>query len=299
MAASMTGYARSQYISNEISLFVSIRSVNHRFLDLQLRIPPEVEPLEARIRELVKKHVRRGQLQVTVTLRWHAPGTQLNINQTLIDAYVEVYRAVARRHGIGNDPDLSTLLRVPGMIALNEAELDEQHQALLESAFTGCLSQALEDLDKVRRSEGAGIAEDVRQQARQMAQEIEQLDAARLGTVAEFQKRLESKLQELLGQAGIDPQRILQEAAVLADRTDISEELQRLKSHVERLLAMVEQDNDVGKQIDFLAQELHREANTVLSKTTPLGRGGLPLTEIGLRLKQQIEKVREQAQNLE
>jgi uncharacterized protein (TIGR00255 family) len=170
---------------------------------------------------------------------------------------------------------------------------------LLESAFTGCLSQALEELNKVRRSEGAGIADDVRQQARQMAQEIGQLEAARLGTVADFQKRLESKLQELLGQAGIDPQRILQEAAVLADRTDISEELQRLGSHVERLLAILEQENDVGKQIDFLAQELHREANTVLSKTTPLGRAGLPLTEIGLRLKQQIEKVREQAQNLE
>jgi uncharacterized protein (TIGR00255 family) len=212
---------------------------------------------------------------------------------------VEAYRAVARRHGIGNDPDLSTLLRVPGMIALNEAELGELHQAVLESALTESLSQALEELDKVRRSEGAGIVEDVKSQARQMVREIEQLEAARLGTVADFQKRLESKLQELLGQAGIEPQRILQEAAILADRTDISEELQRLGSHVQRLLATLEQEGELGKQIDFLAQELHREANTVLSKTTPLGRSGLPLTEIGLRLKQQIEKVREQAQNLE
>ena len=107
------------------------------------------------------------------------------------------------------------------------------------------------------------------------------------------------KLTKLVGQAGIDPSRVLQEAVLLADRTDISEELQRLGSHVEQLLAMLEKKGELGKQIDFLAQELHREANTVLSKTTPLGRSGLRLTEIGLRLKQQIEKVREQAQNLE
>ncbi len=299
MAASMTGYARTHSVSDELSLFVSVRSVNHRFLDLQLRMPPEIEPFEAKMREMIKKQVHRGQLQVTVSLRWRLPAVRVHLNQALIDAYLEAYREAAKRHGITADADLNTLLRVPGMIAMNETEMGEQHQAVLEAAFTDCLSRALTELDRVRRTEGEGIADEMEHQARQMAQDIEQLEAARLGTVPDFQERLETKLKELVGQAGIDPQRVLQEAALMADRTDISEEIQRLSAHVERLRTILQQRGELGKQIDFLAQELHREANTVLSKSTPLGRNGLPITEIGLRLKHEIEKVREQAQNLE
>ena len=299
MAASMTGYARTHYTSDEISLSVSLRSVNHRFLDLQLRMPPEIEPFESRIREMVKKQVHRGQLQISVSLRWHLPAVKINLNQTLVDAYVDAYREAAKRHGITADPDLNTLLRVPGMISMNEADMDEQHQAMLDAAFIDCLSRALDELSRFRRTEGEGVVEEMKHQARQMEQEIEQLEAARVGTVSEFQQRLETKLHELVGQAGIDPQRVLQEAAMMADRTDISEELQRLSAHVERLQAILQQRGEIGKQIDFLAQELHREANTVLSKTTPLGRNGLKITDGGLRLKHEIEKVREQAQNLE
>ncbi len=299
MAASMTGYARTQFTSDEISLFVSLRSVNHRFFDLQLRIPPEIEPFESRIREMIKKQVRRGQLQLSVSLRWHLDAVRVQLNQALIDAYIAAYREAAKRHGISADADLNTLLRVPGMISMNEAEMSEQHQAVLEAAFIDCLSRALEEHAGFRRTEGEGIVDQMKHQARQMEQDIEQLEAARLGTVADFQKRLEAKLSELIGQAGIDPQRVLQEAAIMADRTDISEELQRLSAHVARLQTILQQRGEIGKQIDFLAQELHREANTVLSKTTPLGRNGLKITDIGLRLKHEVEKVREQAQNLE
>ena len=295
----MTGYARAQRVSDEISLFLSARSVNHRFLDVQLRIPPEVEPFEARIREMVKKHIRRGQVQLSVSLRWQLPAVQVRINQALLDAYVQAYREVAGRHGISANPDLTTLLRMPGAAAVDQAEMDEHHQALLEAALTDCLSRSLAELTRVRQAEGAGIVDEMKDRAREMARDVEQLESVRSGALAEFQKRLETKLAELLGQSQLDPQRVAQEAAVLADRTDISEELQRLKSHVQRLQALLEQGGELGKRIDFLAQELHREANTVLSKTTPLGAAGLPLTEIGLRLKQGIEKVREQAQNLE
>jgi uncharacterized protein (TIGR00255 family) len=248
---------------------------------------------------MIKKQVHRGQLQVMASLRWHLPAIKVNLNRALIDAYIEAYREAAKRHGIAADADLNTLLRVPGMISMNEGEMDEQHQAVLEAAFIDCLSRALEELSRFRRTEGAGIIDEMKHQARQMEQDIEQLEAARLGTVTDFQKRLETKLNELVGQAGIDPQRVLQEAAMMADRTDISEELQRLTAHVERLQTILQQRGEIGKQIDFLAQELHREANTVLSKTTPLGRNGLKITGIGLRLKHEIEKVREQAQNLE
>jgi uncharacterized protein (TIGR00255 family) len=150
-----------------------------------------------------------------------------------------------------------------------------------------------------RTREGEGIASDIRDRARAIQKEAEQLAVTVPEIASRFQQRIEKRLHELLGEAPVDPQRTLQEAAILADRTDISEELQRLKAHTERLLEMLDGDAELGKQIDFLAQELNRETNTMLSKTTPLGQEGLQFTDSALRVKAEIEKIREQAQNLE
>jgi uncharacterized protein (TIGR00255 family) len=273
--------------------------VNHRFLDMQLRLPPEMEPLEARLRQLAKERVVRGQLQITASLRWHAGPEAAAVNRGLLETYLLAYREIAKEHAISAEPDLSTLLRMPGAVLLNDGDLDPARKEALETALADCLSRALADLCEARRAEGEGIVAELQARASRMRRLVEQLESARTDTVPQFQQRLNTKLQELLGDLQGDPQRTLQEAALLADRADISEEVQRLRSHLDRLSELLQQQGELGKAIDFLAQELHREANTVLSKTTPLGAAGLPVTELGLALKGEIEKIREQAQNLE
>ena len=299
MPFSMTGYAQVKHESDEVSLSIRLRSVNHRSLDLQFRIPPNLEPLEGLIRKAVKSSVRRGQIQINASLRWNDTATTVSINRPLVDAYLKAYRELAGAHGIPSEPDLNAMLRVPGALTYETDQLDERRRSLLQGALEDCLSQATEELNRVRQLEAAGIVEQIRQRAESIGDDVRQLETVRLDTIPLFQERVRVRLSELMDGIDPDPQRILQEAAVLADRADISEELQRLSAHVDRLKQMLEEDDDLGKPIDFLAQEMNRETNTLLSKTTPLGRAGLVVTEVGLRLKAEIEKIREQAQNLE
>ena len=299
MAASMTGYARVQFEGEELSLTLTLRSVNHRFLDLQLRVPPDVEALEGLIRQRVKQQIIRGQLQISASLRWLRKTERLRVNQPLVEAYLESYRELARAQGLQAEPDLNAVLRVPGAVTLDDAEMGESQKKALQDALNDCLTRALDELRRNRQREGEGIVADIRERGRAIQQETERLAASLPGVAAKFQKRVERRLTELLGEVPLDPQRALQEAAVLADRTDISEEIQRLKAHADRLLEMLEGDSELGKQIDFLAQEMNRETNTILSKTTPLGQEGLEFTDTALRIKAEIEKIREQTQNLE
>jgi uncharacterized protein (TIGR00255 family) len=299
MAASMTGYARIQSEGEDLSLTLTVRSVNHRFLDLQLRVPPEIEALEGLIRQHIKQQITRGQLQVSASLRWRRKAERLRVNRPLVEAYLGSYRELAREQGIAGEPDLNAVLRIPGAVTLDEAELEEAQRSALQQALMDCLARATEELVRNRQREGEGIVSDIRERGRGIQQETARLAELLPNAVAQFRQRIERRLAELLGDVPLDPQRALQEAAILADRTDISEELQRLKAHADRLLEMLEGGGELGKQIDFLAQEMNRETNTMLSKTTPLGHEGLGFTDAALRAKAEIEKIREQAQNLE
>ena len=299
MAYSMTGYARVRSENDELSMVLTLRSVNHRFADLQLRIPGELEALEARIRRLVKQHVKRGQVQISISIDWNGLTESVTVNQPLIEAYLGAYRELARRHGIPAEPDLNVLLRLPDAVSFNGSELDEPRRALLERTLDDGLTRGLEELNRARQQEGAGIVDEMKDRLRRMREDVEALESVRLDTVPKFQERLEKRLGELLERFAPEPQRVLQEAAILADRADISEELQRFGGHLERLTEMLDGGGELGKKIDFLSQEMNRETNTILSKSTPLGRDGLAVTEVGVRLKAEIEKIREQAQNLE
>ena len=299
MAYSMTGYARVRSGNDELSMVLTLRSVNHRFADLQLRIPSELEAVEARIRRLVKQRVKRGQVQLSISIDWHGSSENVTVNQPLVEAYLGAYHELARRHEIPAEPDLNVLLRLPDAVAFNGCELDEARRALLEQTLDAGLSRGLEELNAARRQEGTGIVDEMKERLGNMRGDLTALESVRLDTVPKFQERLEKRLGELLERFAPEPQRILQEAAILADRADISEELQRFAGHLERLAEMLEGDRELGKKIDFLSQEMNRETNTILSKSTPLGRDGLAVSDIGIRLKAEIEKIREQAQNLE
>ena len=299
MPYSMTGYARADCDDGELSLAVTLRSVNHRFLDLQIRIPPQVEPFEALIRRRVKERLKRGQLQLNVSLGWKQQEAAFTLNRPLLDAYLEAHRELAEKHGLSQPPDLSAILRVPGALNFENGDLDDERRNKLEAALNETLARALEELEHSRSIEASGIVEEMGRRAASMKTDLEALRGSLKDVIPQFQQRLEARLNDLFEKLEPDSQRLMQEAALLAERADISEEVQRLEAHVERLLELLESEAELGKKIDFLAQEMNREANTILSKTNPLGSAALGVTEIGLRLKGEIEKIREQAQNLE
>ena len=299
MAYSMTGYSRTRAESDALSLTVTIKTVNHRSTDIQIRMPPELDPFEPQVRRLIKKHVHRGQVQLGIKLDWNTPVQETKINRPLIEGYLAAFRDIAEEYKLTAEPDLNVLLRVPGAVTVSAAELDSERRGLLANTLTDTLTRGLNALNDSRRVEGESIVEDLGQRIQTIGHDLEELQAVREGSIQDFQKRLEKKLTELMERIQPDPQRILQEASILADRADINEELQRLRTHLQRLVEMLASGNEIGKKIDFIAQELNRETNTILSKSGPLGQTGMSVSEIGVRLKAEIEKIREQAQNLE
>jgi uncharacterized protein (TIGR00255 family) len=294
---SMTGYAHAQSTENGFSLRVSVRSVNHRFLDLHLRVPEGFEPLEPRIRQIVRERVRRGHLDVTLRHELSGPAA-VGVNQEVAGAYLQAVDALRKQFDIKTEPDLASILRLPGVIAPAAASLDDDLAGLQEIAAR-CLGEALDKLNRMREQEGASLCNEMSGRLSVIADL-----AAKVETLAErarpaFAKRLELRLKELLGEAPLDPTRLAQEAAIAAERSDVSEELARLASHVRQFESLLAGASDVGKKLDFLLQEMQREANTLLSKTPGSEAEGLDITALGLEIKSEIEKLREQVQNIE
>lgn len=293
----MTGYAHAQAMADGVSIRVSVRSVNHRFLDLHLRVPEGFEPLEPRIRQIVRERVRRGHLDVTLRYELTGPAA-VGINQEVAAAYLEAVRKLQEQFALKAEPDLASVLRLPGVIGPPAASLDEEI-ARLEVVVSSCLNESLDKLDRMREQE----ADSLRAEMSGRLLTIARLNG-KIETLAErarpaFAKRLESRLKELLGEEHLDPARLAQEAAIAAERSDISEELTRLGSHVRQFESLLAGTSDVGKKLDFLLQEMQRETNTMLSKTPGNDAEGLEITASGLEIKSEIEKLREQVQNIE
>jgi len=292
---SMTGFARVRRPLAEGELVVSVKSLNHRGLDIQIHAPGAVDPFEAAIRAMVKSRVARGHVEVRVALP-SAAGSGAGWNRALLDDYVKAFRAAAREHGIVAEPDLNAAFRMPGVFAdTGESEAP----AGAGTALLDALTVAIEELNVFRAREGAEIAAEMRAHNDRVAASAAHMEQIRSGAAAAFQNRLSERLKELLKNAQLEPQRLAQEAAILADRSDVGEELARLKIHSAQLAALLDGGGEVGKKLDFLLQEMNREANTILSKTGGIGDAGLRITELALEAKSAIEKIREQSLNLE
>lgn len=293
---SMTGFARIRKEIPNGELILSLKGVNHRGLDLHFHLPNELDSLENDVRGVIKAGVARGHLQIHVALNSNGEGDAAPLNRPLMQAYLAAFAEASKEFGLAGSPDLNTALRIPGMLnAGAEADLDEAvAKVLLEAA-----AEAVTALNKVREREGAATAAEMRQRCQTIVGLVSRMEEIRAGAVGVFQKRLREKLSDLLHGAGVDPQRLAQEAAILADRSDIAEELMRLRTHAGQLEAMLNGAGEVGKRLDFLLQEMNREANTVLSKTGGLGDLGLTMTDLALSAKSEIDKIREQSLNLE
>jgi uncharacterized protein (TIGR00255 family) len=294
---SMTGYAQARAVENGWSLRVTIRSVNHRFLDLHLRMPDGFEPLEPRIRQLIRERIRRGHLDVTVHYELAGPSA-VGVNQEVAAAYLQAANTLRKQFGLQSEPDVASIMRLPGVIGAASASLEGELE-LLEKVVSRCMIESLDKLDRMRGDEANHLRQDMSARLKNIA-----AMASSVTTLAErarpaFAKRLETRLRELLGEAQLDPARLAQEAAIAAERSDVSEELARLHSHVQQFESLLATSSDVGKKLDFLMQEMQREANTLLSKTPGNEAEGLEITRLALEIKSEIEKIREQVQNIE
>ena len=293
---SMTGFARVQRATEQGEIAVNLKSVNHRGLDVHFHAGAELDPFENSMRAIIKRFVTRGHVDVRASIVRPDGAEAAGLNESLLKAYLAAFRKVATAEGLSTEPDLNAALRVPGMFAPPEAmELDSSLQPLLLSV----LEQALHSLNEFRSREGAELAALMRKHNRSLAEAGDEIEQIRSGALPAFQNRLSERLKELLRNASVDPQRLAQEAALMADRSDIGEEIARLKIHSKQLDEILDAGGEVGKKLDFLLQELNRETNTILSKTTGIGELGLKITDLALAAKADIEKIREQALNLE
>jgi uncharacterized protein (TIGR00255 family) len=297
---SMTGYAmvRGEYAGWLIR--ISVKGVNHRFLDVKMRMPESLEPYELRLRQAIKDRIHRGHIDLHVNVE---PGdtAPVHVNRSLLQAYLNAANELRQQTGAKAELDLVALLRLPGVIGgLAPALPDsEEEQEALGKALEKYLIEALGKMDEMRRNEGRHLTEELQSRLARITTQTEEVRGLVATLRPAFARRLESRLKELLNGTSMDPARIAQEAALLAERSDVSEELDRLRSHLQQFGNLLDGAGELGKKLDFLLQEMHREANTMLSKTPGVESEALSITGIALEIKAEIEKLREQVQNIE
>lgn len=293
----MTGYARARRVFPWGEAVVAIKSVNHRALDLHFHLPDEASSFEPALREAIRSRVARGHVDVRVTISRSGPDGGAALNVSMLRAYRDALRQASETLGVAAPPiDLNAVLALPGMLTVSR---DEEPDAAAEEGLLATLDEAIASLDAFRLREGAATAAGIVQHNGAIRAATAAMEEIRVRALPVLRDRLQSRLRELLDGVPLDPHRLAQEAALLADRGDIGEELERLKMHSAELGEIVARGGEVGKRLDFLLQEMNRESNTILSKTGGAGELGLRLTGLALAAKADVEKIREQSLNLE
>jgi len=290
---SMTGFGRGAFSSEAFGVTVEIKTVNNRYLDIHLRLGQELSAIEMIVRKRVGARLSRGRVDLNINFDRTGAATY-EVNRPLIAGYVQALREIKEELGLAGEIDVNSLARVPGALTAARDGFDEGNMAGLESA----LDQALDSLEQMRASEGAALAAEMRVRITKIEAEVPIIEAAAAGLADAYRQRLQKRVTELIARGSqaieLDSGRLAQEVAYLADRSDISEELARLRSHLEQFRSSIDADDEVGKRLDFLLQELNREANTVLSKSTEIA-----IKDSALAIKAEVEKLREQVQNVE
>ncbi len=292
---SMTGFGRGAAAGENFNVAVELKTVNNRFLDVHLRAGAELSGLEALIKRRIGEQLARGRVDVSLSLD-RTGAVAYEINRPLIIGFIEAMRAVQREMSLVGEPDVNALARLPGALQpVRDGQLGAEIIAGVEQA----VDEALTELNQMRAREGAALAAEMHSRLDVIERQIPLIEAVAGGLVDSYRTRLQKRIGELLARDGLeivelDQGRLAQEVAYLADRSDISEELARLRSHVTQFRTIIESDGETGKRLDFLLQELNREANTVLSKSTDLS-----IKEAALAIKGEAEKLREQVQNIE
>jgi uncharacterized protein (TIGR00255 family) len=296
---SMTGFARvSGRIGDVLSWNLSLKSVNHRFLALHMRTPAGAEGLEMRLRLLLKEKLLRGHLEVTLAVE-RGIRTSAHFDRDVLQGYIAAFRAAASESALEQQPDLNAIFRLPGVLT-GETRFSEAEMQTLEEDVAAQTGLLVEALNRMRAQEGGSLAHELGATMNRLDAAVAQVGQMRQDVQKAYFERISQRLAVLLnGNGVIDRDRVLQEAAMLAERSDVEEEVTRLRTHIQHFHSLLQAGGEVGKKLDFLLQEMNREANTLLSKTGGVTGNGQRITDLGLGMKSEIEKAREQVQNLE
>ena len=292
MIKSMTGYGSAKGSVDGLEISVELKSVNNRFLDCSVRMPRSFLFAEEAVKAAVQKHISRGKVDVFVTVDSSQTGDMaVKVNEPLLRGYMEALSHIAEEYGLPNDLSAVTVSRFPDVLVVEKKELDAE---AITEALRAVTERALDDFDAMRLREGEKLRDDVLYRLDLIGELVSVVERETPKTVENYRARLEQKMAEVLGAAGIDESRILAEAALFADRVAVDEETVRLRSHMAQLKAMIEGNSPIGRKIDFLIQEFNREANTTGSKCQ-----NSEIAHVVVDLKAEIEKIREQIQNIE
>lgn len=289
---SMTGYGKAEYAENGITLTVEIKTVNNRFLDLIPKYPRAFVSLDDTIRKVVQSKIKRGRAELFVTYSDMSSGSKkLVINEGLCEAYVQAAKTLSEKYGIENDFTVVSLLKTSDCVA---EEIGDDNSEKVGEILVETLNEALDELVKMRKIEGDKLKNDILTRNDEVERLVGEIEKRAPKIKEEYESKIRERMAEILGSVDYDRGRLLQEVALFADRTNIDEELTRLKSHIAQLRNICKEEIDAGKKLDFLMQEFNREANTVCSKSNDV-----EITKYALALKNEIEKIREQVQNIE
>ena len=289
---SMTGYGRAVQTVNGREFTVEVRSVNNRYLDCNVKLPRMVSFAEDAVKQAVKAAISRGKVDVYITIKSEAEAdTKITLNTAIMEGYLNAMRQMVDTYGVKDDISVSTMSRLPEIFTVEKPEVDEEQ---LKSDLLQVVAAALEGYNAFRAAEGAALDADLRSRGNTILELVSQVESGNAQTVIDYRARLYNKLKEVLANTAIDESRILTEAAIFADKVAVDEETVRLRSHLEQMNKMLTDGGALGRKLDFLLQEMNREANTIGSKCTDVR-----LARIVVDIKAELEKIREQTQNIE
>ena len=292
MIYSMTGFGRGEYTENDRKMIVEMKSVNHRYCDVNVRLPRKLIFLENDIKAYVKKKLSRGKVDLFITYEDNSSKQEsIKFNESLAEEYMNYFRTISEKFGIANDIAVSHLSRYPDVLVLEEQNDDED---LLWKIMKGALDLAVEKMVVTRGTEGELLKKDIFGKLDIMKAALLEIEVQSPNVVTEYKEKLEARLEELMGNVSVDEERLAVEVPVYAEKCCIDEEIVRLRSHIEHMTSTLNIDQPIGRKLDFLSQEMNREANTILSKAN-----SILISNHALELKTEIEKIREQIQNIE
>ena len=292
MVKSMTGYGRAVETVNGREFTVELRSVNNRYLDCTVKLPRSLSFAEDAVKQAVKATISRGKVDVFISVRSEgAEDMTVSLNQAMVAGYLSAMKQMVEQYGIRDDISVSVLSRMPEVFTVDRAEVDETQ---LQADLMCVAAKALQNYDAMRTAEGKALENDLRSRGDTIRALVAQVESGSGQTVMDYRTRLENKLKEVLANTAIDESRILTEAAIFADKVAVDEETVRLRSHLEQMDNMLTTGGPIGRKLDFLLQEMTREANTIGSKCSDVR-----LARVVVDMKAELEKIREQTQNIE
>lgn len=292
MVASMTGYGRAELVEQNIRATAEISSVNNRFCDIQFRLPKNLSPLESKLKEVILSTITRGKISFTLNWEETSPvASYVKLNQEAADVYFNIMTQLKQRLGLSGDIRMDHFLNLPDLIKVEKEEPDLNEAWAIVSRIT---LKALEEFNRMRKAEGTRLAQDLSERITKLEKSITEIERQAPRSIENYRKKLKGRVKELLDNLAVDEHRIELEVALMAEKCDVTEECVRFKSHNLQFLSALKEDAPVGKRLTFLLQEMNREANTIGAKAADA-----EISQKVIFLKEEIEKLREQVQNIE